>query len=277
MSILPGLMTVSYNHSLRAGKISPSFMIERAQELGLKSTEWCHFPCHEPGKVDWDQVRLLDRLGRERGIMNSIAGWAPLLAEDDRREVLLGRVKIQLEVSKFIGADRLRFHSSIESEIGIGTQPPMQLVIENLNRVIELAEEVGVTIALENHGDLRIADFRCIFEAIDSPFLGINLDTGNFVPLQEDVVAFAREFKDKIVSCHFKAVHYIWTTQGIILTSCRVRDSLVDLRAILDVLHESNRTIPAHVEVIPLNFEEEDPLVTELAVYVHAYLADKTS
>ena len=125
MSIIPGLMTVSYNHSFREGKMTPERMMDRTEELGLKSTEWCHFACHEPGKVDWDQVKLLDRLGREKGIKNSVAGWAPLLAEEDRRDMLLGRAKTQLEVSKFIGADRLRFHSSVETEIGIGTPPPL--------------------------------------------------------------------------------------------------------------------------------------------------------
>ncbi|GAG43586.1 unnamed protein product, partial [marine sediment metagenome] len=57
---------------------------------------------------------------------------------------------------------------------------------------------------------LRIADFRAIFSQIASPFLAINLDTGNLLPLFEDVVSFADEFSDHIASCHFKALRFVW-------------------------------------------------------------------
>jgi len=81
MAIRPGLMSYSYHHCFGQGAMTPEGLIARCMELGLRSLEWCHFPCHEPGAVDWEQVRTLDRLGREHGIENSVAGFAPLLAE----------------------------------------------------------------------------------------------------------------------------------------------------------------------------------------------------
>ena len=104
--LIPGLMTYSFHHSFAEGKMTPERLMDCAAELGLESLEWCHFPCHEPGKVDWPQVKLLDRLGRESAIANSIAGFAPLLARGDQRKEMLDRVRTQLEVSRYIGASQ---------------------------------------------------------------------------------------------------------------------------------------------------------------------------
>ncbi len=272
MPIIPGLMSYSYHLSFPEGKMTPRCFMDRVDELNLKSTEWCHFPCHEPGKVDWDQVKLLDRLGRERGIRNSISGFAPLMARGDERKYMLDRVRTQLEVSEFIGSGRLRFHSMVETELGIGEQAPLEMCLDNLKRIVELGEKAGIVIALEDHMDLRIADFRYFLDRIDSPFLAINLDTGNLLPLLEDVLSFTEEFSDRIVSCHFKGVRFVWRDYGAILTSCRVQDSIVDLRGILDILSSFPKEIAVHVEVVAMRSEDEDPLVVDHAKFLTDYV-----
>ena len=73
--------------------MTPERLVARCRQLGLRSLEWCHFPCHEPGRVDWDQVRLLDRLSRQAGIQSAVAGFAPLLSEGTERERMLAMVR----------------------------------------------------------------------------------------------------------------------------------------------------------------------------------------
>jgi len=274
MPIIPGLMSYSYHLSFPAGKMTTERFMQRVQELNLKSTEWCHFPCHEPGKVDWAQVKLLHRLGLENGIKNSISGFAPLLSQGERRETMLAMVRTQLEVSTFIGAQRMRFHGMAEMELGIGTPVPLDLCIDNLKRVVELAEKFDIVITLENHLDFRIADFKRIFKEIDSPFLKLNLDTGNSLPLQEDVIQLARTFSEKIVSCHLKGVGFIWRDYGAILTSCQPAASIIDLREILTILSGCPQPVWTHVEVVAMNAEDEDLLVSEHAKFLHEYLND---
>ena len=272
MPIIPGIMSYSYHLSFPEGKITNERFMERADELNLKSVEWCHFPCHEPGKVDWEQVKLLDKIGREKGIKNSISGFAPLLAQGSDRDYMLKMAQTQLEVSKFIGADRLRFHGMAEIELGIGIQAPLEICLDNLKRVVEQAEKAGITIALENHIDFTIADFRFFFDAIDSPFLKINLDTGNFLPLFEDVIAFAEEFKDKIISCHFKGMRFTWKDYGAVLTSCKVKDSIMNLEMLLKILASCQQTIYAHVEVVAMDSQDEDRLVEDHAKFLTNFL-----
>ncbi len=272
MPIIPGIMSYSYHLSFPEGKITNERFMERADELNLKSVEWCHFPCHEPGKVDWEQVKLLDKIGREKGIKNSISGFAPLLAQGSDRDYMLKMAQTQLEVSKFIGADRLRFHGMAEIELGIGIQAPLEICLDNLKRVVEQAEKAGITIALENHFDFTTDGFRYFFDTIDSPFLKINLDTGNFLPLFENVVEFAKEFKDRIVSCHFKGMRFAWKDYGAILTSCKAKDSIVNLETILKILASCQQIIYVHVEVVAMDSQDEEMLVQDHAKFLTNFL-----
>jgi sugar phosphate isomerase/epimerase len=242
----------------------------RLDELQLKSAEWCHFPCHEPSKVDWEQVNLLDRLGREKGISNSVAGFAPLLARGEDRNRLLDMVRTQLDISRHIGAKRMRFHGMAEVELGIGVRPPREVCLDNLKRVVEMGEQNGIVIALENHMDFHTDDFRYFFEHIDSPFFRINLDTGNHLPIFEDVIAFAREFSDRIVSCHFKGVRFVWKDYGAVLLSCKPEDSLVNLSEMIDILSRCPQDVETHIEVVAMNSRDEDVLVGDYATFLQA-------
>lgn len=55
--------------------------------------------------------------------------------------------------------------------------------IDGIEKCLPAAEKAGVTLALENHWGLttEVDGLLRIFKAITSPWLGINLDTGNFV------------------------------------------------------------------------------------------------
>lgn len=272
MSITPGLMSYSYHLSWAEGRMTPARFMDRAAELGLRSTEWCHFPCHSPGQVDWDQVRLLKRLADERNLKSHISGFAPLLAEGEEREVLLGMVRTQLEVSKEIGAEQLRFDGMLNHRMRIGDQAPLGLCTDNLKRVLELAEEAEITIALEDHMDFRTADFRHFLGATTSPRLAITLDTGNLLPVEEDSLAFAKEFARKIVNSHFKGVHYVFRDFGAVLTSGKPEHSIVDLESILKVFASCGQEITVHVEVVAMDSADEDPLVGDYAELVTNFL-----
>lgn len=84
--------------------------------------------------------------------------------------------------------------------------------------IIKFAEERGVKIAIENcpmlftrdewPGGQNIAstpaNWRRLFEIIDSDYFGLNYDPSHFIWLQMDYVKPMYEFKDKIFHVHFK-------------------------------------------------------------------------
>lgn len=96
----------------------------------------------------------------------------------------------------------------------------LELVKQVWPPIIKYAEEKGVKIAIENCPMLFTEDewpggqnlmtspanWRKIFEIIDSPNFGINYDPSHFVWQQIDYIKPLYEFKDKIFHVHYKDI-----------------------------------------------------------------------
>ncbi|GAB2978971.1 sugar phosphate isomerase/epimerase family protein [Actinotalea caeni] len=87
------------------------------------------------------------------------------------------------------------------------TRGGLAAVIELLGHVVPVAEQHGLTIAVENHvGNVleHPEDYRRIFEEVPSGAVGMCLDTGHFVASGHDPAAVAREFADRVVHIDLK-------------------------------------------------------------------------
>lgn len=125
---------------------------------------------------------------------------------------------------KLIDASAMLDVNLITTFIG---RDPQKTVTENLEIVKEVwppivkyAEEKGVKIAIENCPMLFTEDewpggqnlmtspanWRKVFEILDSPNLGINYDPSHFVWQRIDYIKPLYEFKDKIFHVHYKDI-----------------------------------------------------------------------
>lgn len=112
-------------------------------------------------------------------------------------------------VTTFLGRDP---HKTVSENI--------EIVKEVWPSIIEYAGQKGVKIAIENCPMLFTEDewpggqnlmtspanWRRIFEVIDSPYFGINYDPSHFVWQQIDYIRPIYEFKDKIFHVHYKDI-----------------------------------------------------------------------
>ena len=80
--------------------------------------------------------------------------------------------------------DALMANKGIEPPIkGYTDEDGFPWVIESIEKCIPTAEKCGVVLGLENHWGLGISAYgvKRIVDAIDSPWLRVTLDTGNFL------------------------------------------------------------------------------------------------
>ncbi len=86
-----------------------------------------------------------------------------------------------VDVSERLGASHIRIFGGTVPE-GAGEDEAAGWVTEILKRSADYAASKGVILGLENHGGITLLAKRIIsiVEAVDHPFVGINLDTGNF-------------------------------------------------------------------------------------------------
>ena len=76
------------------------------------------------------------------------------------------------------------------------------------SQIVPVAEAYGITVNIEPHGHFttKPAYMEEMLAFVDSPFLRMNMDTGNTFIAGEDPVAFLEKFVDKVSHVHIKDV-----------------------------------------------------------------------
>jgi len=108
--------------------------------------------------------------------------------EKDRREIRIRHTLDSLKIAKQIGCPNISIPPGGPLD-GLGRQEAMQLFHQGLERVVSLAEELGIMILVEPEPDLMIettAQFREFIKDVQSKFIGLNFDIGHFFCVGED-------------------------------------------------------------------------------------------
>ncbi len=162
----------------------------------------------------------LGRLSREAGVpIHSISygGWqAPL--SDPRREVVdkgLAGMEAALRCAKAAGADCVLLVPAVVTE-EVGYAEACERSQKNIRRLLPLAKELQVTIAVENVWNkflLSPVEFARYVDEFDDPWLRAYIDVGNMI-----LFGFAQDWLRtvgrRIVRIHlkdFKRQGYQWT------------------------------------------------------------------
>ena len=158
----------------------------------------------------------------------------------------LADLKRGVDIALELGAEVLRVFSGSARE-GVTQAEGMDWILEGLTAGAAYADSCGVTLALENHGKFagRSDQVRAIIDAVASPALRVNVDTGNFLPVGQNPTEAAEHLADLAVLMHLKdmrradgdeASHIFADPDGQLLTGCVIGEGLVDLPAIRAVM-----------------------------------------
>ncbi len=158
----------------------------------------------------------------------------------------LADLKGGVDIALGLGTDIVRVFSGSARE-GVSQEEGRDWILEGLTAGAAYAEARGVTLALENHGKFagRSDQVRDIIDAVASPALRVNLDTGNFLPVGQNPTEAAKHLADLVVLAHLKdmrlatgdeASHIFADPAGQLLTGAVIGEGLVDLAGIRTVL-----------------------------------------
>ncbi|MGI9175185.1 MAG: sugar phosphate isomerase/epimerase family protein [Rhodothermales bacterium] len=184
-----------------------AYCIDEAARLGFDGVEILHI---QMGSEDHSHLQDLKRRAVEQGI--DLYGFSThqgfVSPKPEERQENVDKTIHQIELAHAMGIPTMRINtgrwgtsaSFDELMANRGEEPPLEgyteeeafdWVIEALGQCLPAAEEQGVVLGLENHwglgrtpeGVLRIV------EALDSPWLQVTLDTGNFLEDPYDKLA----------------------------------------------------------------------------------------
>jgi len=209
-------------------------LLEKATELGVSVVQIAdNLPLHTLSEAE---LLALERDAMTRGI-----------------QLEIGTRGIQHEYLMHYLQLAERFHSSI-LRVVIDTSdhhPSIQEVISLLRGCLHAFVESGVTLAIENHDRFSVNEFIHILEAIDSPFVGICLDTVNSFGALEGPQAVVEALAPWTVNLHVKDfnIRRADHMMGFTIEGTPAGMGRLDIPWLLEVLKSHGRQVNAILEL----------------------------
>ena len=236
-----GCCAYSYRKHLTSGDMTMEGFIDLAAEEGFEGVELTNYYFTSS---DTDYLHSLKRRCLVNGL--SVSGAAIrsqfTLADASERAAQVATVKEWIGHSVELGAPEMRIFAGNTPE-GHTDEEAFHWTVEGLIECAKVAAERGVVLALENHGGITLTAGQVIrlIEAVDSEWLRLNMDTGNFREAPYEEMTRTAPYA---VTAHMKAA--IPMPEG---------RQPVDVERVIGTLHRAGYRGFVNVEYE----EEEDP------------------
>jgi len=182
-------------------RLSLEDFLSRARELDVDgvSLESCFFPRFDSSYLAGIK-KILDGYGFDR-----VYAWGhPDGLEGGLNERAYEDMVASIERARAIGADVMRVVGSSLMFRNQPHQPQLERLTRMFSDAVKVAEKSSVRLAVENHIDFNSDEMLSLITAVDSPFLGINFDTGNFVRLLDDPIKGMEKLAKHVYATHIK-------------------------------------------------------------------------
>lgn len=198
--------TYSFWH-LRGEKYPLEKVIEHADAMGFDGVELLH---RQFASEEKSYLNKLKQMAFERGLSLPMLSIHQDFVSPDaaERKSMIEHTKHCIDLASQLAIPCIRLNSgrwktikSFDDLMKVkGDEPPLpgykeadaiRWCVDSINEIIPHAKASGVRMALENHWGLttKVATLLKLWREVNSPWLGINLDTGNFPEKPYDGIA----------------------------------------------------------------------------------------
>ncbi len=194
-----------------------------------------------------DELELQIELG-----MGSIDRYASSFRHEDGPGE--GQLGVMLRAAKVVGSPVVRCFLGNQSERHgpVPLERHVEECVRTLKAVAPLALDLGVKVAVENHGgvDLLARELEMLVEEAGTGHVGVCLDTGNPAYAGEDPVVTAEVLAPYAVSSHVRDTRVWAVPEGAMAQWAPLGEGNVDLRRILGILAAQAPNTPVDLEII---------------------------
>jgi sugar phosphate isomerase/epimerase len=255
--------------------------LNRAKDLGAQgvSLETILLESTEGDYISKLRV-LLDRFDMKR-----ILAWVhPEFALSARNNVekkkTVDDLRSHFDLARKIGTEILRIEGSKAIYRYEPHKPRLDRLAKTLKGLAEEAESYGLRLAYENHIDFTSDEIVGLIEKVGSESLRVNFDTGNQLRMFEDPLDAAKKLAPYAIATHVKDLDVVKygkfyskrvTPRDLFFwASVPLGDGIIDIPAIIQVLHDSGYTGLYAVEIDRLKegCESEDKAVEKSLNYL---------
>lgn len=233
--------------AVRSGKMNLAGFVEFAsqqQENGAQGVELLDYFWRDRA----EELPKVKRQIADAGLAMAVYSIGNDFFQPDRNiwEKQLAELRAGVDTANALETNTLRVFSG-NAKPGYTLDDGLSWIVDGLAAGAEYAQMHGVTMALENHGLMagRSDQVRSIIESVNSPALRANLDTGNFLLVNQNPTDAARDLADLVALVHLKdfrrarpdeTEHVYKGLDGVGFTGSVVGEGQVDLPEIVSIL-----------------------------------------
>jgi sugar phosphate isomerase/epimerase len=214
--------------------------LKRAHELKVDgvSLESCFFPSYDEGWFKNLKAQL-DEYGFDR-----VYAWGhPDGLERGQNYTAYDEMVKMIPYAKAIGADVMRVVGSSLMFRHEPHGPQIEALVKMFKKAVPIAKDHGVKMAVENHIDFTSDEILMLLEKVDSDYLGLNFDTGNFLRLLDNPVAGMEKLAPFVYATHVKDLmpdKNASPTDWFFFAGVPVGKGLIDNESLARMLHKAN-------------------------------------
>lgn len=204
-------------------------------ECGLiDGVSWLHGLGYQPHVALYEDPMLLRKKMERYGVRFSQVDAAYPLSGEDGPVRGLPYVLKSIPWAKHAGCDRVATTDGLHRPEGLSDDRAMTQMKRTYEHILTCAEAYQVTVNIEVHGYFTTNPDRMaeMLAFCDSPYLRINLDTGNTFIAGQDPVAFCTRFQNSVSHVHVKNVSESLAKAvrgdqtGIAVSQCAIGDGV---------------------------------------------------
>jgi sugar phosphate isomerase/epimerase len=174
-----------------------------------------------------------------------------------------------LDCAEAIGATVMRVVGSSRKFRHEAHGPQLERLAAMFREAVPAARGKGIRLAVENHIDYNSDEILHLIQAVDSPWLGVNFDTGNFVRMLDDPIKGMAKLAPHVYATHVKDLNVrkgVAADEWFFFSSVPVGEGLVDNGKLVEMLKDAEYEGFLAVEIDFLHpdyGEDEDAAVVQ--------------
>jgi sugar phosphate isomerase/epimerase len=174
----------------------------------IDGVSWIHGLGYQPHVALYEDPLMLRRKMEKYGVRFSQVDAAFPLSGKDGPLYGVPYVLKTIPWAKHAGCERIATTDGLHKPEGLSDPEAMESMKRSYGQIIEVAEAYEIIISIEVHGYFTTNPdmMEKMLAFCDSPYLRMNMDTGNTFIAGQDPVAFCERFKNKVTHVHVKDV-----------------------------------------------------------------------
>jgi len=225
------------------------WLFKRSYELGCKTIDYC-FPFDDSDASISKLKHLMDKYDIEPD-MRAPRGLFKIYGCGEESERVKEELKKRCDSMHKLGLKIMRcgygMNTIATSRFNpkIPVKDHMQKLIDNLKEAATILEEEHIFLAIENHCDFTAQELVEIFDAVDSPYVGCALDTGNGIIVFNDPNLEYKLLAPYVITTHIKDMAIIDDPdkEHVPFTSCAVMmgEGIVDIEDAIETIARKSK------------------------------------